>query len=98
MAIYTYTVFIFSDTERIQPATSSLSISGAEDGSSPESPAPSLPPKPAFSYSNVSLKIKESPHRQSTEILGKRQKYIFHIHLKDKIFCVIQEHIKTKYT
>ena len=87
MAIYTYTVFIFSDTERIQPATSSPSISGAEDGSSPESPVPSLPPKPAFSYSNVSLKTKEMPHRQSTEILGKRQKYIFHIHLKDNILC-----------
>ena len=91
-AIYIYILFLhFSDTERIQPATSSVSISGTEDGSSPESPAPSLPPKPAFSYSNVSLKTKESPHRQSTEILGKRQKYIFHIHLKDnsKIFCVI---------
>merc|ERR1711881_316500 len=70
---YTYILFLhFSDTERIQPATSSLSISGAKDGSSPESPAPSLPPKPAFSYSNVSLKTKESPHRQSTEILGIR--------------------------
>ena len=48
-----------------------MSTSGAEDGSSPESPAPSLPPKPSFSYSNISSKNLDLSRKQSTEILGK---------------------------
>ena len=51
---------IISGSPRVQSGTSSISTSGAEDGSSPESPAPSLPPKPSFSYSNV----------QTPQILG----------------------------
>ena len=47
-----------------------MSTSGAEDGSSPESPAPSLPPKPSFSYVNINSKNLESTRKKSTEILG----------------------------
>ena len=50
--------------------TSSISTSGAEDGSSPESPAPSLPPKPSFSYSNVQAMNMDLSRKQAPEILG----------------------------